>query len=461
MGNNRHKRGCRLSGRMEKKMDKGKILTVAGFAVASAFVVFLGHAVSTQGSSAAVNEKPMAGLVVAFEKYCDKILPELSGEADEDVADIEEVSVEPSAQAAVSSVPASQDQTATATAVETDSTAAGNNGTTTLTGDAATPAATEEQEFKLNLVYDRLGVVKVKNYLNVRKKPSEDSKIVGKMTNNAGCNVYSIKKGWAKIVSGQVRGYVKAKYLITDDAAESKAKEVATRRITVTTETLNVRYLPSIDANVYDQISADEEYRVAKENLSKSWLDQYISKYVKKSQLKGINMDSMYADLDNWSLIAIDNEKAFISKDFVEFTYNLNRAVTIKQSEGSSSDGSTGSSSTGSSIVAYAMQFLGNRYVYGGTSLTNGTDCSGFTMRIYQHFGYSLPRTSGAQASATKSVSPGQERVGDLFFYGSGSVSHVALYIGNGQIIHASNHRDGIKISSAYYRKPIKIGRVM
>ncbi len=439
-------------------MDKGKILTIAGFAVASAFVVFLGHAASTQGSSAAANEEPMAGLVVAFEKYCDKILPELTGESDGEEENT--ATPEPATQAAATAVP--EGQNGTATVVETGNTVSANSGTTTLTGDTSgAPAATEEPEFKLNLVYDRLGVVKVKNYLNVRKKPSEDSKIVGKMTNNAGCNVYSIKKGWAKIVSGQVRGYVKAKYLITDDAAEKKAKEVATRRITVTTETLNVRYLPSIEANVYDQISADEEYRVAKENLSKSWLDQYISKYVKKSQLKGINMDSMYADLENWSLIAIDNEKAFISKDFVEFTYNLNRAVTIKQSQGSSSDGSSTSSSKASSIVNYAMQFLGNRYIYGGTSLTNGTDCSGFTMRIYQHFGYSLPRTSGAQASATRSVTPGQERVGDLFFYGSGSVSHVALYIGNGQIIHASNHRDGIKISSAYYRKPIKIGRVM
>lgn len=434
-------------------MDKGKVLTIAGFALASLCVVLLGHAVSTEGSSAAVNEKPMAGLVVAFENYCDKMIPELSGEEDYDVADT-----------------ATSDQTAQQTTEEPNvAEVAGNDSVaeqeknTTLTSDAtAAPAATEEPEFKLNLVYDRLGVVQVKNYLNVRKKPSENSKIVGKMTNNSGCNVYSIKNGWAKIVSGQVRGYVKAKYLITDEEAEAKAQEVATLRATVTTETLNVRYLPSTEANVYDQISADEDYRVAKENLTKSWLDKYIAKYVKKSQLKGVDMDAMYADLDNWSLIAIDNEKAFISKDFVDLTYNLNRAVTIKQSTaGSDGSSDSASSSTASSIVSYAMQFLGNRYVYGGTSLTGGTDCSGFTMRIYQHFGYSLPRTSGAQASATRTVTPGNEQVGDLFFYGSGSVSHVALYIGNGQIIHASNHRDGIKISSAYYRKPIKIGRVM
>ena len=151
--------------------------------------------------------------------------------------------------------------------------------------------------------------------------------------------------------------------------------------------------------------------------------------------------------------------------------YNLNRAVSIKevgQSKKSgkkggsrSQDRDSGSSSGASSLISYAMQFLGNRYVYGGTSLTSGTDCSGFTMRVFQRFGHSLPRTSGAQASATRSVSQGSERPGDLFFYGSGHVSHVAIYIGNGQIIHASNPSDGIKISSAYYRKPIKIGRVL
>lgn len=441
-------------------MDKGKVLTLAGFALASAVVVALGHATSSQGNSAALNEEPIAGVVVAFNEFCDNKLPELTGEAENDVNE-DTTAVETVSQGETAQTVEDTNAVQPAAAGSADSNTADANKdiiVTTLQADKAqAPAATEAPEFKLNLVYDRLGVVQVKSYLNVRKKPSEDSEIVGKMTNNSGCNVYSIKKGWAKIVSGKVRGYVKADYLITDEKAEAKAKEVATRRITVTTETLNVRYLPSIDANVYDQISADEEYRVAKENLNQKWLDQYIAKNVKKSQLKGLDMNSVYADLDNWSLISIDNEKAFISKDFVKFTNNLNRAVTIKQEQ----SGEGGSSSGASSIVSYAMQFLGNRYVYGGTSLTNGTDCSGFTMGVYAHFGYSLPRTSGAQAAATRTVSPGSECVGDLFFYGSGSVSHVALYIGNGQIIHASNHRDGIKISSAYYRKPIKIGRVM
>ncbi|MDO4555666.1 MAG: C40 family peptidase [Lachnospiraceae bacterium] len=112
------------------------------------------------------------------------------------------------------------------------------------------------------------------------------------------------------------------------------------------------------------------------------------------------------------------------------------------------------------SMVSYAKKFLGNRYVYGGTSLTKGTDCSGYTMRIYQKFGYSIPRTSRSQASASKKISSANKKPGDLIFYGSGKrVSHVAMYIGNGKVIHASNRKDGIKISQWNYRKYIKIGR--
>lgn len=377
-------------------------------------------------------ETPLAGLTLSFDKYCETVLDNMAKQESVAAAqDAEETTVQQTTVTAKSS-PKTQEK--------------------------------EEPKIKLNLVYDRLGVVHVKGYLNVRKKPSENSKVVGKMTNNAGCNIYTIKKGWAKIVSGGVRGWVKAKYLIKDAEAEKKAQQVATLRATVNTETLNVRSLPTTEASVYDQISVDEDYTVEKQNLTADWVKQYVSKHCKKKQLKGIDMDSMYDNVENWVLLSIDNEKAFVSKDFIKLTYSLNRAVSIKEEKQSSSgSGSSGSghSSLASSIVNYAMKFLGNRYVYGGTSLTNGTDCSGFTMRIYQHFGYSIPRTSGSQAAATRSVSSGNERVGDLFFYGSGSVSHVALYIGNGQIIHASNARDGIKISSAYYRKPLKIGRVL
>ena len=150
---------------------------------------------------------------------------------------------------------------------------------------------------------------------------------------------------------------------------------------------------------------------------------------------------------------------AFVSKEYVEISFKLNRAVKVKEL---ATDGSSGVSSTRASIVEYAKQFLGNKYVYGGTSLTNGTDCSGFTMSVFAHFGYGLPRTSGSQAAATSSIKSSEAQPGDLFFYSNGGrINHVALYIGGGMIIHASNPRSGIKISNAYYRSPAKIGRFL
>ena len=130
------------------------------------------------------------------------------------------------------------------------------------------------------------------------------------------------------------------------------------------------------------------------------------------------------------------------------------------QGPGSSQSAASGSavtSATRTAIVAYAKQFLGNPYVYGGTSLTNGADCSGFTMRIYEHFGISTGRSSRDQAAKGKEIAISDVQPGDLIFYASGDyINHVALYIGGGQIIHASNSKTGIITSTAYYRTPYK-----
>lgn len=405
-------------------------------AAVAAIVMITGTARIHAGTVA--TEKPMAGINLSLDKYSDAVLAEQEKEETKQ-----------------------QETEVTAEQLTSKSAAA----TTTLETTEKSSDKKEKKEIshlKLNLKYDRLGVAKVDSYLNVRKKPGEDSGIVGKMTKNSGCNIYKVKKGWAKIVSGKVKGYVKASYLVKDQQAEKLARKIANLRISVDTETLNVRYLPSTDARIYDQISEEDEYDIYKRDLTKGWLKKYISKHCKKSDLKNIDTKEMYNNLENWMCISIDNEKAFVSKDFVKVTFNLDRAVSINESGLTSKTSSDSSDSLNlTNMVSYAMQFLGNPYVWGGTSLTNGTDCSGFVMRIYQHFGYSLPRTSSAQAGATKTVSSGDVRPGDLFFYGSGGVSHVAMYIGNGQIIHASNPRTGIKISSAYYRTPVKIGRVI
>ena len=113
-------------------------------------------------------------------------------------------------------------------------------------------------------------------------------------------------------------------------------------------------------------------------------------------------------------------------------------------------------------LVSYACQFVGNPYVWGGTSLTRGADCSGFVMSVFANYGVSLPHSSGSQAGCGTSISASEAQPGDLFFYGSGKViNHVAIYIGNGQIVHASSPSTGIKISNAYYRSPVCVVRVL
>ena len=321
-------------------------------------------------------------------------------------------------------------------------------------------AEPEDEHVKLNLNYSRLGIAsKVDTYLNVRSKPSEKSKIVGKMTKNAGCHIYKVKKGWAKMVSGKVEGWVKAKYIVTDERAEQLATKVGRECVEINTNSLRVRALPTTSAPIYSIVSEDEEFVIRKKHVTMNFINKIIKKQKISKEFieRAGGMEAIQANLDNWICITVDNQYAFVAKEFITEQYSLKRAVKVSTLSANSSDGV---SSSQVSIAEYAKQFLGNRYVWGGASLTGGTDCSGFTMSLYAKYGHSLPHNAAAQASVTRSVSSPQP--GDLFFYSNGSrINHVAMYIGNGLVIHASNPSDGIKISNAYYRHPVKIGRVM
>ena len=157
----------------------------------------------------------------------------------------------------------------------------------------------------------------------------------------------------------------------------------------------------------------------------------------------------------DWVKVKIDADEGYVARQYIDLSYQLEKAVSVDEL-------AAGVSGIRAQMVAYAKQFLGNPYVWGGTSLTNGTDCSGFTMGIYAKYGYYLPRVSRSQAYSGTSVNSSNLKPGDLVFYGSGSyINHVAMYIGNGQVIHASNPRTGIKISNMYYRSPIRMVRII
>ena len=275
--------------------------------------------------------------------------------------------------------------------------------------------------------YTNLGMSVISSgNLNIRQEASTDSEVIGILTNHNACELLEDAGEWYKVTSGKVTGYVNKQYLVTGDEAEAIAEQEIKTVATVNTETLNVRAEKSTDAAVLSQVGNSEAFTVN-------------------------------SVADGWVEISVDDSVGYISQDYVTLAQALPTAKTIEQVKYGD-----GVSDVRTSVVSYALQFVGNRYVWGGTSLENGVDCSGFTMRILGKYGISLPHSSRAQPSYGKKISASEAKPGDLFFYGSGrSISHVAIYIGNGQIVHASNKRDGIKVSNAYYRNPICVARYL
>lgn len=275
--------------------------------------------------------------------------------------------------------------------------------------------------------YTNLGMSVISSgNLNIRQEASTDSEVIGILTNHNACELLEDAGEWYKVTSGKVTGYVNKQYLVTGDEAEAIAEQEIKTVATVNTETLNVRAEKSTEAAVLSQVGNSEAFTVN-------------------------------SVADGWVEISVDDSVGYISQDYVTLAQALPTAKTIEQVKYGD-----GVSDVRASVVSYALQFVGNRYVWGGTSLEKGIDCSGFTMRILGKYGISLPHSSKAQPSYGTKISASEAKPGDLFFYGSGrSISHVAIYIGNGQIVHASNKRDGIKVSNAYYRNPICVVRYL
>jgi Cell wall-associated hydrolases (invasion-associated proteins) len=273
--------------------------------------------------------------------------------------------------------------------------------------------------------YENIGVANVSGYLNIRDNPGTNGEIIGKLTRNGGCEIIEELDGWYKIKSGSVRGYVSAEFLITGAEAEKLAVEKATLMAKIDTDGLKVRSEPSIEnSKVWTMVYNTEMYEISEQ-------------------------------LDDWIKIVLDTTDGYVSSDYVEVLYALPEATKYSVVK----DVST----VRSRLVDYSMQFLGNRYVWGGTNPNRGADCSGFVQYVMKHSaGISLSRVSRDQANNGVAIKASQMRPGDLIFYRGGStINHVAMYIGNGQVIHAFNERAGIKISAYNYRTPYKIVNVV
>lgn len=485
-------------------MHKWKILFGAGFVLS---VGLFGNYI-TSSSTTMCTETELAGMSCTLEQYVDA---QSAGAASD-----------PEAIVAFPDAPASTPGDAN-TAVSDGAVSA-----ETPQDPPAEPAATPAPKSE----YDNIGISIAADYVNVRKHPNTDSKILGKLYRGSAAKIVKTVGDWVQIRSGQVEGYIKSEYLAIGFSAEKLVDKFGTKLATVNTETLKVREAKNTDCAVLTLVSGDESFEVIREDKE-------------------------------WVKIMVDGDtKGFVSKQYVDITVKFKKAVSIEEereearkkaaaaaaaaraeaeaaqraasqanngnsnggssnggssnggssnggssnggssnggssnggssnsgksnggssnksnhsgssnsnkssgnsSENNSSDssGSTVGSGDGSSIASYALQFVGNPYVYGGTSLTNGTDCSGFSQAVFRKFGIDLPRTSGEQSGVGKKISISDARAGDLIFYArNGHVNHVAICIGGGRVVHASNPSTGITTSNINYRTPYCARRIV
>ena len=353
---------------------------------------------------------------------------------------------------------------------------------------------TAEIEEKDAKVESNQVVANIDSYLNIRADNSEDSEVVGKFYNgNVGTLVHKGKE-WSVVASGNAYGYVKNDYLLFGDDAEQYIENNCDQVAKVTAETLNVRADESTDSEIVTQSDADSALTVLSED--NGWVKVAVS----EDQVGYVSSDYVYLDYVYETAVTIEEEQAALAAQEQENEQQTTEApateapATTQTTEAPATEATTqaqtteapkkeekvtstdvvvkdessstetvkqasSGSASGQAVADYAVQFVGNPYVYGGTSLTNGADCSGFVQSVYKNFGYSLSRTAASQAGDGKKVGLDSLQPGDLLFYHG--YGHVAIYIGGGQVVHASNKATGIKISSYDYSPIDKAVRVI
>lgn len=349
--------------------------------------------------------------------------------------------------------------------------------------------------------YENLAIANVKSYVNIRSGPSTEYEAIGKLYKGCVANVLGYEGDWVKIQSGNLEeGYIRGDYLLIGWDAEEKIEEHCDRIATVNCSVLNVRTGMSTSDSIYDQIPRGESYYVAEEY--EEWVKIILSQDDNTGAEHTGYVFKQYVDLSYEFQYAITKEEEAAQKAAEEAARKAEQerlrklaeeeaarkaaAEAKKKAEEEAKKAAaqaeaeearqlleeqaslaTDTAKLRQEIASYALNFVGNPYKWGGTSLTKGADCSGFVQSIYKQFGYTLPRTSKEQSKSAGycNVTPDLDHLlpGDLIFYtnSKGVVDHVGLYIGDGKIVHAASKKSGIKISSYKTRTPYKARRVI
>lgn len=479
-------------------MKKNRWIQI-GCALAAVCILGGGNALVRAGETLDV-ESAVAGVAIPLNNYfAGSLNPEeelkdfLNSEAFTGVRQSEDENTEDeSTEAETSAEETSEEETSVeeTSEEETSPEEISEEETTEEPTEAPTEAPTEpETEAPKVSPYANVAVSHVRrdSYVNVRSEPNTTSEKLGKLYNDCAATILNTVEGedglWYEIQSGSVRGYIKSEYFLTGDEAEARAIEIGKLIGRVNTNGLRLRTEPNLDSKILTLLYSGEKYVVIEEGAEwvKVMVDDDLEGYVFREMIDiSLTFDTAISIEEERKMKEEEERK---KREAEEAARRLEEAKRREEEErrrqeeenknkGEGSGEGSGSSSSSSgevtsasrdALVAYAMQWVGvSPYVYGGESLTNGIDCSAFVRACYQNaLGISIPRTSRSQASKCTQISEGDLKPGDLVFYndGSGTINHVAMYIGGGQVVHASNSRLGTIVSNMKYREPCMYGR--